>query len=521
MELGAIVGIVGLSLSIPGIADKCVCLAYDLHEKIRQFRQVKVLLKESLEEHEIYTKQVAISILFVKDISPSLSPELNDVIGKALYQLSKAFEATLDLVQRAVDDAGNVRRWWFVLHGKSALEKSLGDVNKRHDIFLRCLHYSVLFGGSAVGQHITDERLCESATLAKVQHLREAVVDRLKDTPLTKVLLGEDDVPSGLRVRLHPHSAVRIVHPEGEEESAPSLIEYRQYDPADNRSLRRVRDIALILRSADIAMGILQCRGFYPQPVSMRCELVFHLPQGMENPRTLRDLLTSPDNAQGARHSLTSRIQLAIRLATAVLYVHAAKFVHKNIRPENILLLESQDDDPSLKFPHTLGTSFLIGFDVVRKEDEASSRTGDEDWEKNIYRHPERQGLHPESGFNMLHDIYSLGVVLLEIALWRSFVTSIVEKDGVKYVPNPQACKFVDRTTGSLKPPREIQRVFVKKAEEYIPLVLGERYRDIVLMCLKSVDGAFGSDEVLDEDGIVVGLIFIQRVLTSLEEISI
>jgi serine/threonine protein kinase len=521
MEIGPILGGVSLLLSIPGIADKCVSLAYRLHDKIQQFRHAKALLKQSLEEHKIYTKQVAASILFVKDVSPSLSSELNEVIGMALYQLSNAFEATLDLVDRTVDDAGNVKRWWFVLHGKSALDKSLGDVNKRHDIFLRCLHYSVLFGGTTVRQHITDDRLHESTALAKVQRLQEAVVGRLKDTPWTKVLLDEDDVPSSPRVRLHPHSDVRIVLPMGQEGSPPSLIEYRQYDPGDSRSLRRVRDITLILCSADIAMGILQCRGFYPQPSSLRCELVFPLPQGMENPRTLRDLLTSPENAQGVRHSLTCRIQLAIRLATAVLYVHAAKLVHKNIRPENILLLEPQGDDPTLRFPHALGTSFLIGFDVVRKEDEASSRTGDEDWEKNIYRHPERQGMHPESDFNMLHDIYSLGVVLLEIALWRSFVLPKADNNGMNLIPNPHACKFVNRSTGNLKPPREIQQVYVKKAEEYIPLVLGKKFRDIVLLCLNSVDGAFGTDDLLDEDGIMVGLIFIQRVLTSLEEISI
>jgi len=521
MEFGPIVGVVGLALSIPAIAETCVRLAYELHDKIHQFHQVKALLKDSLEEHEVYTKQVAASMSFVKDISPSLSSELKEVIGKALFQLSKAFEATLDLVERAFDDAGNVKRWWFVLHGKSALEKSLHDVNKRHDIFLRCLHYSVLLGGSTVGQLITEERLHESPALAKVQSLREAVTGRLRDVHGSKVLLNEDDVPSGPRVRLHPHSAVRIAHPVGHGDSAPSLIEYRQYDPADNQSLRRVRDITLILSSADIAMGILQCRGFYPQPTSLRCELVFPLPEGMENPRTVRDLLTSPENAQGARHSLTCRIQLAIRLATAVLYVHTAKLVHKNIRPENILLLEPEGDDPKLKFPHALGTSFLIGFDVVRKEDEASTRTGDDDWEKNIYRHPERQGIHPESDFNMLHDIYSLGVVLLEIALWRSFVLPKLDKDGMKCIPNPHACKFTDRTTGNLKSPREIQRVFVKKAEEYIPLVLGEKFRDVVLMCLNSVDGAFGTDDLLDEDGIMVGLIFIQRVLTSLEEISI
>jgi len=163
-----------------------------------------------------------------------------------------------------------------------------------------------------------------------------------------------------------------------------------------------------------------------------------------------------------------------------------------------------------------------MGFDFVRKEDEASSRTGDDDWEKNIYRHPERQGVHPEVDFNMLHDIYSLGVVLLEIALWRSLVLFNVDQHGMKYIPNPHACKLIDKTTGAMKSPGDIQKVFAKKADEYIPLVLGEKFRDVVLMCLNCLDGGFGNiSDLCDDDGILVGLVFIQRVLTALEDISI
>lgn len=163
-----------------------------------------------------------------------------------------------------------------------------------------------------------------------------------------------------------------------------------------------------------------------------------------------------------------------------------------------------------------------MGFDFVRKEDEASSRTGDDDSEKNIYRHPERQGIHPEVNFNMLHDIYSLGVVLLEIVLWRSFVVLQSGKDDVKCIPNPRACKFLDKNTKNLKSPSDIRREFVKKAEEYIPLVLGEKFRDVVVMCLNCLDGGFGDmDNSWDQDGVMVGLVFIQKVLTSLEGISI
>lgn len=39
-----------------------------------------------------------------------------------------------------------------------------------------------------------------------------------------------------------------------------------------------------------------------------------------------------------------------------------------------------------------------------------------------IYRHPKRQGLQLDERYNMKHDIYSLGVCLLEIGLWEPFI---------------------------------------------------------------------------------------------------
>lgn len=47
---------------------------------------------------------------------------------------------------------------------------------------------------------------------------------------------------------------------------------------------------------------------------------------------------------------------------------------------------------------------------------------GDDKWQDNLYRHPERQGKNPEESYTMHHDVYSLGVCLLEIGLWTSFV---------------------------------------------------------------------------------------------------
>jgi len=41
--------------------------------------------------------------------------------------------------------------------------------------------------------------------------------------------------------------------------------------------------------------------------------------------------------------------------------------------------------------------------------------------ENNIYRHPERQG-KPQTTFKTIHDLSALGIVLLEIGLWKPAV---------------------------------------------------------------------------------------------------
>jgi serine/threonine protein kinase len=74
--------------------------------------------------------------------------------------------------------------------------------------------------------------------------------------------------------------------------------------------------------------------------------------------------------------SLNERFNLAKRLANAVSFVHTAGFVHKNIRPETIVLLA---DDES-----TLGLAVLVGFSMFRHVKGVSRLVGDDLVEKNI-----------------------------------------------------------------------------------------------------------------------------------------
>jgi hypothetical protein len=59
---------------------------------------------------------------------------------------------------------------------------------------------------------------------------------------------------------------------------------------------------------------------------------------------------------------------------------------------------------------------WVLGFEFSRPELFFSDGHADYDPNKDVYRHPERQQ-HPSHPFKKLHDIYALGVVLLEIGM--------------------------------------------------------------------------------------------------------
>jgi len=118
---------------------------------------------------------------------------------------------------------------------------------------------------------------------------------------------------------------------------------------------------------------------------------------------------------------LDEKVKLAKQLASSV------AFVHKTIRPETILIFEQED-------MRTVA-AFLVGFEIFRMADGRTYGHRDSSWEKNIYRHPHQQGFSSHEYYLMQDDIYALGVCLLEIGLWQSFVICDKE-DGIPQSDN-------------------------------------------------------------------------------------
>lgn len=163
----------------------------------------------------------------------------------------------------------------------------------------------------------------------------------------------------------------------------------------------------------------------------------------------------------------------------------------------------------------------------------------------------------------MQHDIYSLGVVLLEIGLWESFIgyppqsspspsPSLSPSNDTKHEPvanpldenNPIPPLFIAEHKGekdTRKRATAIKTQLISLALEKLPARMGDKYTEIVLLCLRCLDresgssvcgmegggentgegGGFEDVDMLDEDGIVVGVKYIERILLKIQEISV
>ncbi|KAJ5698507.1 hypothetical protein N7462_000512 [Penicillium macrosclerotiorum] len=316
---------------------------------------------------------------------------------------------------------------------------------------------------------------------------------------------------------------------------------------------RDVRVLAAKLSQADpLAFGLLNCKGLVPirrQPASpmsppfgseltppsaiprahspspnqndyCRFDVIFRIPQGMEVLQSLRQLLLNSDE----QISLSRKINISREICKAVCFVSTLGFVHKNIRPESVLCFE----DPEATRSH----AFLVGFDAFRAADAGTMMGGDMSWARNVYRHPRRQGMDPSEKYTMKHDIYSLGVCLLEIGLWESFVeyTTDLEFDGP---PQPKFGKSYhdfrkwnqeQGEAGSFSALAfQLKDFLVEQALTRLSPRMGDRYRSAVISCLTVLDEDnedFGGLEEEESDEIVA-VQFIERIMKTLDTISL
>jgi serine/threonine protein kinase len=209
------------------------------------------------------------------------------------------------------------------------------------------------------------------------------------------------------------------------------LVEWIRYDtywegPVSKEMIGRVEAIAELFNSVTKSarfrdeLRLLQCSTFFHDPSRFAFGLVYEFPCSPLSrdvplkPHSLADVLVASKNSR-ERPSLGDRFKLAYDLAVSVLDFHKVGWIHKSISAYNVAFFMAEGP----KAVESVRTPYVIGFNHSRPDEPNAFSAGpDESFRHQKYRHPwygkEAVRFRPD------FDYYSLGIVLLEIGLWKT-----------------------------------------------------------------------------------------------------
>ncbi|KAM7184613.1 hypothetical protein V8F20_012136 [Naviculisporaceae sp. PSN 640] len=215
------------------------------------------------------------------------------------------------------------------------------------------------------------------------------------------------------------------------------LVEWTYYSKGINLDhLYRRGGLARLLKDTDLyhKFGTLSSPGMVTDATNNRLGLVFEIPSHRGKERSLLDLFRSPPLP------VDQRLSMAKRLAAAMHTLQSVGWLHKSIRSDNLIWFEpcrsSERELSTVRVDDGVGSLaggetpelYLMGWYLSRPDQPSelsqtvSFLTQGCTLTKEmveLYSHPET--LQPQRPrFKLEYDIYSFGLVLLEIGLWKS-----------------------------------------------------------------------------------------------------
>jgi len=287
--------------------------------------------------------------------------------------------------------------------------------------------------------------------------------------------------------------------------TVPILLEYRPIHAFDvEKTVERATKLAMFLHQPKLeGMAVLRCLGVAHNKPASRFEYAFdasELPNSQQSQgahqampgsqiRSLRQCLDSRGSFRFSKPSsdrdvnvqkplsLRQRLCFAHTLARTLHRLHMVDWLHGNISSANIWFTVGQHQDSDGFTSIQVGNPYLFGFQNARKVEEYSdpSSFGSFTIEENLYRHPLRrcsEDEKPRAPHQMIHDIYSLGVVLLELGLGR---TAIEIGKWLEHFPP---------ATQDAGPGMNVQASFALLSTKFLPERMGDKYALVVRACL-------------------------------------
>ncbi|KAL9638839.1 MAG: hypothetical protein Q9204_001347 [Flavoplaca sp. TL-2023a] len=505
-------GLIGSIKATADIIDNAIQALKDYHSSDDDIRKLCLALKADSVPLRAFVK-------ILSDISTSArGVEISDEDGELHKDIAlhlKSLEQRLceRLAKLNVDGKRLAPRSAWALWRKKdleKLEKELGDWIRRAWVIYAAIDAEMKNASAVAGQNKSEGRMADLMELFGRLSTRPVQSDEL--------LKPFND----LKARGEPARRFAVISKTEPLVSTRLLFEYMYKPYSDNLTVDEINhigsathDLANVLyHSNPEKTRILKSHGYCHDTRSRRFGLIYELPPsktwvtdsaGHARVLSLRELLNRVPH-----FSLNHRLRFCCNIAQAVLYVHLVGWVHKSLRPDNILVFEDElsedegyeaaeeaDRRQRRSFPYTLNSPYLAGFEYARSVKALSDRTSDAEWRVNIYRHPKRQLLVQNEEYSMAHDVYSLGVVFLEVGLWGS--------NG--FIPF-QKRDSIFKGTGADEVKDELLALNRGTTRDGVAVFMGERFAGLVEFCLN-----------IDEKQEVPTTAFIQEIWLKLDEI--
>ena len=225
---------------------------------------------------------------------------------------------------------------------------------------------------------------------------------------------------------------------------------------------------------------VLDCVGIIPSSAAAHHEgfgFVYALPDSWCMDSTHK--VTSLGNILQLKNyaiTLDDKFRIASSLASSIYELHSADWLHKNVKSSNVLLFAGRHDGSE-----AIGVPYLIGLRHSRPDGKIwisdtnlSYESGANDIFALAHVHPNYTPGSAHTRFVKAFDVYSLGIVLLEVAFWQPIAAFRAR--------HPHE----DRTGFS-----NLLR------ERYAPMLshrMGTLYRDVVVACVTSDIGETKDD---------------------------
>lgn len=241
----------------------------------------------------------------------------------------------------------------------------------------------------------------------------------------------------------------------------------------DSENLRAVYGLARQFKVANQdyndKFGVLPCKGFYYDDLHSSTILIIWNPPlrfsgTLSSLKTLAEEL-NPNSDPRVLRGITKR------LVKAVYELHLARWYHRSICLNNVIAFDAKWEKP-----------FLVGFRTARFTDAHSDPLSRPlvGWKDRYFQHPDRYDNNRPTTcrFRMKHDIYSLGILLLELQKGRHFGSEALMEENLGGYSG-----------------KSLKREFVKLAKNRDVSILGDVYTGPIVNCLSKFDNLdFGDD---------------------------